>query len=264
MLRILLAPLLTTLIAASGCANKKIKDTAHTKPISVHTEQFSAEINYKSARKWFVIIEGDGAAWPTPERPPINPTPRDSGPLNLAEIVQQKTRANVLYLARPCQYPKKINIHCEVQDWTIDRFAARHVDTLMDTLTNRIPRGSEVTVFGFSGGGVMALQMAALMKQRYILKKIVLAGTPVDVNAWTNSNGYSQLTLENYRERLQLLASESIPIFALFGDQDTTVSDKYLGIANDVGLNINVYLLPNTSHAGLPTANTTLEILTKP
>ena len=110
----------------------------------------------------------------------------------------------------------------------------------------------------------MALQMAALVKQRYILKKIVLAGTPVDVNAWTNSNGYSQLTLENYRERLQLLASESIPIFALFGDQDTTVSDKYLGIANDVGLNINVYLLPNTSHAGLPTANTTLEILTKP
>ena len=142
MLRVLLAPLLTTLIAASGCAYKKIKDTAHTKPISVHTEQFSAEINYKSARKWFVIIEGDGAAWPTPERPPINPTPRDSGPLNLAEIVQQKTRANVLYLARPCQYPEKIDIHCEVRDWTTDRFATRHVDALMGysnkPYTNRI------------------------------------------------------------------------------------------------------------------------------
>ena len=110
----------------------------------------------------------------------------------------------------------------------------------------------------------MTLQMAGLLKQHYIVKKIVLAGTPVDVNAWTESNGYSQLTLGNYRESLHLLASQSIPIFALFGDQDTTVSDKHLGIANEVGLNVKVYLLTNTSHAGLITAEATLEILTEP
>ena len=184
--------------------------------------------------------------------------------LKLAETIRQKTKANVLYLARPCQYPEKIDIHCHVRDWTTDRFAARHVEAMLDAVTNRIPTGSEVTVFGFSGGGVMTLQMAGLLKQHYIVKKIVLAGTPVDVNAWTESNGYSQLTLGNYRESLHLLASQSIPIFALFGDQDTTVSDKHLGIANEVGLNVKVYLLTNTSHAGLITAEATLEILTEP
>ena len=264
MLPLLTALLLATLITASGCATKKIKATNNTKPISVHTEQFSAEIEPGSARKWFVLVEGDGAAWPTPNRPPIDPTPRDSVLLRLAEIVQHKTKANVLYVARPCQYPEQIDIHCEVRDWTTDRFAVRHVDALMDAVTNRIPTGSEVTVFGFSGGGVMALQLAGLLKRRFILKKIVLAGTPLDVNAWTNSHGYSQLTLENYRKGLQLLASEPVPVFALFGDLDTTVSDQHLGIANEIGLNVNVYLLPNTSHAGLPTADTTLEILTEP
>ena len=110
----------------------------------------------------------------------------------------------------------------------------------------------------------MALQVASLLKQRYILNKIVLAGTPVDVKAWTKSNRYSQLTLGNYKENLQLLASKPVPVFALFGDLDTTVSDQHLGIAQELGLPIKVYLLPNTGHAELPTADVTLDILTDP
>lgn len=263
-MRVLITLLSASLISASGCAYKKTEDTSNSEAISVYTEQFSAEIDPKSKRKWFILTEGDGAAWTTPNRPPTDPTPRDPLVLKLAETIRQKTKANVLYLARPCQYPEKIDIHCHVRDWTTDRFAARHVEAMLDAVTNRVPTGSEVTVFGFSGGGVMTLQMAGLLKQHYIVKKIVLAGTPVDVNAWTESNGYSQLTLKNYRESLHLLASESIPIFALFGDQDTTVSDKHLGIANEVGLNVKVYLLTNTSHAGLITAEATLEILTEP
>ena len=264
MLRFLLAPLLVVLIAASGCANKKTIDTTKTRPIPVYTEQFSAEINPESARKWFVLVEGDGAAWPTPTRPPIDPTPRDSVTLRLAKIVQQKTKANILYLARPCQYPEKTKTYCKVRDWTRDRFATRHVDALMGTVINRIPIGSEVTFFGFSGGGVMALQLAGLLKQRYILNKIVLAGTPVDVKAWTKSNGYSQMTLGNYKENLQLLASEPVSIFALFGDLDTIVPNQHLGIAQELGLPIKAYLLHNTSHAGLPMADVTLDILTEP
>lgn len=263
-MRVLITPLFAALISASGCAYKKTEDTSNRGAISVYTEQFSAEIDPKSKRKWFILTEGDGAAWTTPNRPPTDPTPRDPLVLHLAETIQQKTKANVLYLARPCQYPEKIDIDCHVRDWTTDRFAARHVDAMVEAVTNRIPTGSEVTVFGFSGGGVMTLQMASLLKQNYILKKIVLAGTPIDVNAWTKSNAYSELTLENYRESLHALASEPIPIFALFGDQDTTVSEKHLGIAKEVGLTVNVYLLTDTSHAGLITAEATLEILAEP
>ena len=263
-MRVLISLLLATIIAAPGCANIKTKETTSNASISVYTEQFVGEINPLNIKKWFVLIEGDGAAWPTPTRPPIDPTPRNRAVLSLAAIIQKKTEANVLYLARPCQYPEKIETHCQVKDWTTDRFAGRHVEALMKTLMSQIPAGSEVTLFGFSGGGVMALQLAGLLRDRYTFQKIVLAGTPVDVNAWTESNGYSQLTLENYPNTLGRLASGLIPIFALFGDGDTTVSDKYLGIANKAGLTIKAYLLPNTSHANLPTANATIEILTQP
>ena len=264
MVRALVGPLLAALVATSGCANKKNEGITNTDAIAVYTEQFSAEIDPNSVRKWFVLIEGDGAAWPTPTRPPVDPTPRDPVLLSLAEIIQHKTKANVLYMARPCQYPEKIKTNCQVRDWTTDRFAVRHTDAVMDTLTNRIPIGSEITLFGFSGGGVMALQLASLLRPRYTLEKIVLAGTPVDVDTWTESNGYSRLTLNNYRESLQILASQSVPIFALFGDRDTNVSDKHLGIADEVGLTIEAYSLPNTSHANLPIANVTIEILTRP
>lgn len=264
MLRLLISSLLATIIAASGCANIKTKKTTSSGAIFVYTDQLIGEINPQNTKKWFVLIEGDGAAWPTPNRPPIDPTPRNPIVLRLADIIQQRTEANVLYLARPCQYPEKIKMHCRVKDWTIDRFAARHVEALMNTFMNRVPIGSDVTLFGFSGGGVMALQLAGLLRDRYTFQKIVLAGTPVDVNAWTESNGYSQLTLENYPETLGHLASGLVPIFALFGDLDTTVSDKHLGIADEVGLTIKAYLLPNTSHANLPVAKVTIEILTQP
>ena len=230
----------------------------------IHTEQLTAETNNASPVRWFVLIEGDGAAWLTSTRPPMDPTPENSAVLELAKTIHQRSKANVLYLARPCQYPKKTSAKCQPKDWTTDRFAAKHVDALLGAFTRHVPQGSQVTLFGHSGGGVMALQLAARVGDGTPIRKIVMTGTPIDVNAWTQANGYSELTLENYADSLRDLAARSVPVFALFGDLDTVVSESYMGVAAEAGLSIQARVLTNTSHGQLAISETTLKILLEP
>jgi pimeloyl-ACP methyl ester carboxylesterase len=248
----------------AGCATQTIEKKMIEDGILIHTEQLTVETNKGSPPRWFVLIEGDGAAWPTPTRPPIDPTPKNSSVLELAELIHQRSKSNVLYLARPCQYPKKTGTNCQPKDWTTDRFAAKHVDTLLGAFTRHVPQGAQVTLFGHSGGGVMALQLAGRLGDRVAIRKIVMTGTPVDVNAWTQANGYSGLTLENYPDSLRDLAVRSVPVFALFGDLDSVVQESYVGVAAEAGLSIEIRVLNNTSHDQLARSENTLKILLDP
>ena len=230
----------------------------------IHSEQLTVETNNASPARWFVLIEGDGAAWLTPTRPPIDPTPENSAVLKLAKTIHQRSKANVLYLARPCQYPKKTGINCRLKDWTTERFSTRHVDALLGAFVRDVPLGSQITMFGHSGGGVMALQLAGRLGDKVAIRKIVMTGTPVDVNAWTQANGYSDLVMENYPDSLRALAARSVPVFALFGDLDSVVPERYMGIAAEAGLSIQTQVLTNTNHSQLARSESTLEILLDP
>ena len=230
----------------------------------IHSEQLTVETNNASPARWFVLIEGDGAAWLTPTRPPIDPTPENSAVLKLAKTIHQRSKANVLYLARPCQYPKKTGIKCRLKDWTTERFSTRHVDALLGAFVRDVPLGSQITLFGHSGGGVMALQLAGRLGDEVAIRKIVMTGTPVDVNAWTQANGYSDLVMENYPDSLRALAARSVPVFALFGDLDSVVPERYMGIAAEAGLSIQTQVLTNTNHSQLARSESTLEILLDP
>ena len=230
----------------------------------IHTEQLTAETNNASPERWFVLIEGDGAAWLTPTRPPIDPTPENSAVLELAKTIHQRSKANVLYLARPCQYPKKTGIKCQLKHWTTERFSTKHVDALLGAFAREVPPGSQVTLFGHSGGGVMALQLAGRLGDKVAIRKIVITGTPVDVSEWTRANGFSDLTVENYLDSLRALAARTVPVFALFGDLDSVVPEKYMGIAAEAGLSIQTRVLTNTSHGQLAGSESTLEILLDP
>ena len=232
--------------------------------ILIHTEQLTVETDRDSPPRWFVLIEGDGAAWLAPNRPPIDPTPENSVVLELAKLIHQRSKSNVLYLARPCQYQKKTGAKCRLKDWTTERFAAKHVDALLEAFAQNVPPGSEVTLFGHSGGGVMALQLAGRLGDRVAIRKIVMTGTPVDVNAWTKANGYTDLAMENYPDSLRALAARSVPVFALFGDLDSAVPESYMGVAAEAGLSIQTRVLTNTSHGQLARSESTLEILLDP
>ena len=110
----------------------------------------------------------------------------------------------------------------------------------------------------------MALQLAGRLEDKVAIRKIVITGTPVDVNAWTKANGYSDLAMENYPDSLRALAARSVPVFALFGDLDSVVPEKYMGIAAEAGLSIQTRVLTNTSHGQLAGSESTLEILLDP
>jgi len=129
------------------------------------------------------------------------------------------------------------------------------------TIVANIPQHSEVSLFGYSGGGVVALQLASQLKEKLTIKSVVVAGTPIDVDTWIEANGYSKLNIENYTDALRQLALASVPVVGIFGDKDTTVSDLYLGVAVESGLNLKVHIVSNADHGQLVNSKSTLDIL---
>lgn len=101
-----------------------------------------------------VYIEGDGNAWIDASLPSPDPTPLN--PLAL-QLALQDNAADVLYLARPCQYITSPS--CDIPAWTDARFTADKVEAMHAAML-RFPAQSYELV-GYSGGGAIALLIAA-------------------------------------------------------------------------------------------------------
>ncbi|MDB5490616.1 MAG: uncharacterized protein JWO78_465 [Micavibrio sp.] len=109
-----------------------------------------------------VYIEGDGLAWTGRTTKSPDPTPTDPLALRLAAI---DPAANVIYLARPCQYTKMSDSQqaCDNDDWTNARFSDRVVNAMSDAL-DQIKAQTKVSGFnliGYSGGGGIAALLSA-------------------------------------------------------------------------------------------------------
>jgi dienelactone hydrolase len=106
-----------------------------------------------------IYIEGDGRAWASRSTPALDPTPRLALALQLAA---RDPGPNVVYLARPCQFTAR-DPHCEVAYWTGKRYS-REVVAAMDSAISqyaaRAP-GQPVHLIGYSGGGALAILVAA-------------------------------------------------------------------------------------------------------
>lgn len=108
-----------------------------------------------------VYIEGDGLAWRNRYQPSNDPTPRRAIGLSLAAADQG---ANVLYLARPCQFtPQDNNPRCGVTYWTDKRFAPEIVVAMDETISHYAlsTPGQALNLVGYSGGGAIAVLVAA-------------------------------------------------------------------------------------------------------
>lgn len=108
-----------------------------------------------------IYIEGDGLAWISRTEPSLDPTPVAATGLALAAV---DPSANVAYLARPCQFtPMQDNPRCQVAYWTGKRFAPEVVEAMDDAvgqLAKQVP-GQAVEIVGYSGGGAIAVLVAA-------------------------------------------------------------------------------------------------------
>jgi len=111
-----------------------------------------------------VYIEGDGLAWLSRSEVSLDPTPREAMGLALAAA---DPSPNVVYLARPCQFTVRAkNPTCGVPYWTGKRFAPEVVASMnqaVDQITAQVP-GQKINLVGYSGGGAVAVLIAASRK----------------------------------------------------------------------------------------------------
>jgi poly(3-hydroxybutyrate) depolymerase len=108
-----------------------------------------------------VYIEGDGLAWRSRNQASDDPTPHRALGLSLAVA---DTAPNVVYLARPCQFtPMSGNPRCAVTYWTDKRYAEEVVASMNTAVTKylRCLPGQRVNLVGYSGGGALAVLIAA-------------------------------------------------------------------------------------------------------
>lgn len=105
-----------------------------------------------------IYIEGDGHAWLTPRRQSSDPTPLNPVALELAA---RDRAAAVAYLARPCQYVA--SLACAPRHWGNARFSEDVVAAMDRAVTVAKSRAgaSRIHLVGFSGGGAVAILLAA-------------------------------------------------------------------------------------------------------
>lgn len=137
-----------------------------------------------------VYIEGDGFAWRSRVQPSDDPTPHRALGLSLAVA---DTSANVVYLAQPCQFtPMSANPRCAVAYWTGKRYAEEVVASMNIAVSQYLQRlpGQRVNLVGYSGGGALAVLIAARRQDVASLRTV--AGN-LDHAAVNHVHGVSQM-----------------------------------------------------------------------
>ncbi len=130
-----------------------------------------------------VYIEGDGYAFPGEKIPLFGNTPSDPVGLRMAA---QDAAANVIYLARPCQYSAGMAGGGECPDSFKNekRYAPEVIQAYNNALDN-IKGTNDITEFniiGFGGGGAIAAILAA---GRDDIKTLRTVAAPLDHQAAT-------------------------------------------------------------------------------
>lgn len=166
-----------------------------------------------------VFIEGDGVSYVTHTQ--VSPDPTPDHPTAL-EMAVRHPGANVLYLARPCQYAGGYRGRgCDSAYWTSGRFAPEVVAALDDSISQfTASRGiRSVTLYGYSGGGALAALLAARRKD--VAGLVTIAGV-LDHRVWTGHFGDSPLRNSlNPADSAEIL--RGIPQRHFVGQRDETV-----------------------------------------
>lgn len=167
-----------------------------------------------------VIIEGDGAAHDRRGRPTADPTPARATGFDIARAWPD---GPVAWLGRLCQFEARRDPLCRPQDWTDGRFsgvALAAADAAVDQLKARAG-ARQVRLVGWSGGGVLATLVAG---RRDDVAGLVTLAAPLDLAAWTQSQGLSPLT--GSLNPADAPAMPNVPQAHLFGRYDPVVRPK--------------------------------------
>ena len=180
-----------------------------------------------------IYLEGDGKAFDYRGLPTQNPTPKNKFLRNMAF---SDPHANVVYLARPCQFVQ--DPHCKVEDWTVGRFSEQIVEDTALAI-KQISQDREIVLIGYSGGALLSGLLITRHPELKIQKWITIAGL-LNHTDWTQYWGDTPLYLSL---DLQTLPTVEQQHFA--GARDKVIplelSKKWVG-------KNNLAILPHATH----------------
>ncbi|MFK7897951.1 MAG: alpha/beta hydrolase [Myxococcota bacterium] len=173
--------------ASAGAAGAKAEARTRALPIEAWMRPAAGPT---SGRR--IYIEGDGHAWATRRRASSNPTPIRPVALELA--IADPSGEELIYLGRPCQYSDPVsNEACRPWLWTQARFGKESINALSSRVDDILTAAQEerpLTLVGYSGGGVIALLLAA---RRDDVERVVTVAAPLDVQVWSDQTGTTPL-----------------------------------------------------------------------
>lgn len=133
-----------------------------------------------------IYFEGDGLAWLSRTQVSHDPTPKEALGLSLAAA---DPSPNVVYIARPCQFTAmEKNPSCGVPYWTNKRFAPEVIASMgqaVDQVVTQTP-GQKINLVGYSGGGAVAVLVAAGRKDVASIRTVAGNLDHAEVNRLAN------------------------------------------------------------------------------
>lgn len=169
-----------------------------------------------------VYIGGDGRAFLNRNTVAQDPTP--SGHLALKLALADPAPSG--FLSRPCYYGGVLLAPCTPDLWTVNRYSPVVIDSMvaaLQVIVARYPR-AEITLVGYSGGGVIALLTAQKFDR---IVRVVTVAAPLDTLAWTNDHNYTPLSAGSNPADIIDWTSQLEQIH-LSGEEDTNVTPAIL------------------------------------
>ena len=192
---------LVTVALLAGCASpgRRIDERAMAaglEAIRADTAAFPSLIYMKhpgdragaGQRPLLVFLEGDGIPWRAGIVPNVDPTTHD--PLALELLI--RSPAPAAYVTRPC-YQGLRSANCTPERWTGGRYSADIVASMAASVREAQRRSGarDVTLIGYSGGGVLAVLIAERLER---VQAVVTLAANLDTDAWTTHHGYLPLS----------------------------------------------------------------------
>ena len=227
------------LLLISGCSSITIPPEFAYKEIKTDTFNLASWQKITNPKaKYKVYVEGDGYAYNKYGRATQDPTPR--GAL-VRELAFTDKNANVIYLARPCQYIK--SPICSQRHWTTARFSTEVINAEYQAI-KKIVGNNDVILIGFSGGGQI-VGLISSAKQGLNVEKIITIAGNLDHQNWIEYHKLAplneSLNLADYYDKFI-----KIPQIHYVGEKDKIIPPTL--VKQFIKNNAPVIIVPNATH----------------
>jgi len=177
----------------------------------------STDVANQASAILHVYLEGDGSPWAY--RTIVMPDPTPRSPMMLTLMALDSQRAS--YLGRPCYNGSSQDPDCDATLWTSGRYSTRVVASMASGIRvlARRHKANDIRLFGHSGGGALAMLLAAEVPE--VTHVVTIAGN-LNTDAWIRHHGYSPL-YSSMNPALQAPLRSDVGQWHLIGGRDAVI-----------------------------------------